>query len=70
MTALTGKFPHTHYPRGKKVKVTLRDGTVIIDKFVERRERFVVTENHKLMTKDLKAMSYFKNREQSTNKAD
>lgn len=64
MVALTGKFPHTHFARGKRIKIVLRDGTIIIDKFVERRERFIITENHRVSTKGLKSVGYFKNRQE------
>lgn len=33
--------PHTGAPRGKRVRVVLRDGTVFIDKFWERDHRHV-----------------------------
>lgn len=31
--AQTGKYSHTHFTRGKRVKVKLRNGEEIVDKF-------------------------------------
>jgi hypothetical protein len=33
--------PHTGAPRGKRVRVVLRDGTVFIEKFWSRDHRYV-----------------------------
>lgn len=60
MIALTGKYPHTHFHAGKRIKITLRDGTEIVDKFVETRSRYLVTENHRIRTSELKAVTYAK----------
>jgi hypothetical protein len=35
----------------------LRDGTVIVDKFIERTGKFVILQNHKLSGRDIKAFS-------------
>jgi hypothetical protein len=36
------KMPHTGCPRGKRVRVVLRDGQVMIDKFWERTNRQLI----------------------------
>jgi hypothetical protein len=35
-------MPHTHAPRGKRIRVVLKDGSVFVDKFIERRAHDVV----------------------------
>lgn len=41
------RTPHTACRRGKWVRLTLRDGRVVVDKFVERTPKFIVLENHR-----------------------
>jgi hypothetical protein len=36
------KKPHTHAPRGKRIRVVLKDGTEFVDKFLERRSKQIV----------------------------
>lgn len=55
-------FPHTNYPKGKRVRIVLRDGSVIIDKYIEKTGKFIITENHRLRGRDIKAMSDYKER--------
>jgi hypothetical protein len=38
------RCPHTHFTKGKRVHVRLRDGSSFIDRFVQREGRFVVFE--------------------------
>lgn len=38
------KTPHTACHRGKRVRVRLRDGTAIDDRFLDRTDRWVVLE--------------------------
>jgi hypothetical protein len=38
------RSPHTGTYKGKRVKVILRDGTRIIDKFLRRTDRFIFLE--------------------------
>lgn len=52
------KFPHTHYPKGKRVYVRLRDGTRVVDKFIERRQRRVVLETCSVATKYIAGMGF------------
>ncbi len=35
-------MPHTHAPRGKRIRVRLKDGSVFVDKFIERRSHDIV----------------------------
>ena len=37
-------MPHTGSYRGKRVRVVLRDGTVIYDRFIERTDKYVFLE--------------------------
>lgn len=32
------RCPHTHFRRGKRVRIKLRDGTIVIRRFVSRLE--------------------------------
>lgn len=56
------KTPHTSCRKGTTVWIKLRDGTVIVDKFVERTGKFVITENHKLKSKVIRAFSIRKHK--------
>jgi len=35
-------MPHTHAPRGKRIRVVLKDGSSFVDKFIEHRSKDVV----------------------------
>lgn len=35
-------MPHTHAPRGKRIRVVLKDGSEFVDKFIERRSHDIV----------------------------
>lgn len=52
------RMPHTHFHKGKTVWVRLKDGSEFVGKFVERKGRFVVLDNVKFRTSELKSMSY------------
>jgi len=54
------RTPHTHCQSGKKVLVTLRDGTQYLGKFVERKRRAVVLEGKTISTEDLRAFSIYR----------
>jgi hypothetical protein len=54
------RTPHTTVRRGKKVRVKLRDGTLIIDKFVERTGKFVILENHTLKPVEIMSLNIYK----------
>ena len=51
------KTPHTSAPRGKRIRVVLRNGDVISDRFVERTGKFIVPEGMKLRGSDIKSLS-------------
>jgi hypothetical protein len=40
------RSPHTSCPRGKRVRIVMRSGEIIIDKFVDRTSRFIVLEEY------------------------
>lgn len=51
---------HTACYPGKKVKVVLRDGTVLIDKFVDRKSKWIVLKNYgKVYKEEIKVFSIF-----------
>lgn len=54
------KATHTTFYKGKKIRIVLRTGEVIIDKFVERKAQFLVFENHKFESRELKNCSLYK----------
>lgn len=54
------KSPHTSATPGKRVRVVLRDGTVIIDKFRERTGQFVVLACRRLRGREIKSMTYYR----------
>lgn len=55
-----GRTPHTSAPRGKRIHVTLKDGTKFIDKFIERTPNHVVFENRRVWAGDIKAFKIYK----------
>ena len=38
------KFPHTHFDRGQRLRIVLRDGRVLVRRFVQRKGRAVIEE--------------------------
>lgn len=70
MVAQTGKFPHTHFAPGKRIFIVLKDGTKIIDKFVERRATRIITEKHQIHTSKLKSVIYVKHRPTTDSKGE
>lgn len=54
------KTPHTSCMRGTRVRVVLRDGSVIIDRFVERTGKFIVLAGHRLRGGEVKAFSIYR----------
>lgn len=57
------KTPHTSCARGTRVRVVLRNGDVIIAKFLERTGKFLVLEGYRLRGGDVKTFGI--NRERS-----
>lgn len=51
---------HTSTVPGRRVRVILKNGKTIIDRFKERTGQFVVLENHRLKGRDIRAMSDYK----------
>lgn len=54
------KTPHTSAHPGKMVRVVLKDGTVIVDKFVERTGKFVVLRGCKLRGAQIKSLTIYR----------
>lgn len=52
--------PHTAAHRGKRIRVTLKDGTTFIDKFVERVGKTIIFEKHKVEKSNITAFSIYK----------
>lgn len=52
------RFPHTHFPKGKRVVVRLRDGSTLTGRFVQRRARFVILDSGKVATKHIAHMGF------------
>jgi hypothetical protein len=40
------KTPHSHYRKGKRLFIILRDGTKLVDKFVERIAKGIMLEQN------------------------
>lgn len=56
-----GSTTHTSARKGKRVIVTLKDGTRFVDKFVERTGKGVVLEKHGLVLgRELRAMTIYR----------
>lgn len=53
---------HRGFKLGKKVYVTLKDGTVIVDKFVDSTSKYLKLENNKIFWKDIRCTTINKNR--------
>ena len=51
---------HTSMKTGARVIAFLRDGSHIIGKFVERKGRFVVLDNARIPTNQLRQLAYWK----------
>jgi hypothetical protein len=51
---------HTHFTRGKRIRITLHDGTILVDKFTEQQSKYLITEHHKIPKKSLKSVNIFK----------
>jgi hypothetical protein len=54
------KTPHTSCARGTRVRVVLRSGDVIIDRFVERTGKFIVLAGHRLRGGDVKTFGIYR----------
>lgn len=55
---------HTACPSGKKVRIKLKDGTVIVTKFIQRDEQnSIITEAGKFRKRNIKSFSIYKHME-------
>jgi len=53
---------HTSTYKGKKVYIVLKNGTKFVDKFVDKKSGYVITEkNGKIKKSTMKTMTIFKN---------
>jgi hypothetical protein len=57
------RTPHSSTYKGKRVYVVLRDGTEFVDKFIDKKGRFVYFEIHARVRKsELRVFTIYKNR--------
>lgn len=56
------RTPHLNCTRGKRVIIKLRCGKVIIDKFIERRGRYIVLEHSTIAKRDIASFGIYKER--------
>jgi len=54
------KQAHSSAPRGKKIRVVLKDGTEFVDKFIERRPSTVVFAEHVVRVGDMKSFTIYR----------
>jgi hypothetical protein len=54
------RVPHTSTNRGKKVRIILRDDTVLEGKFMDRTSRWVELDTGRVMKKDIRAFIILK----------
>jgi len=54
------RTPHTAVKKGKRVKVILKSGEVFVDKFIDRKSRYVAFETRKVLKGDIKSFAIFK----------
>lgn len=55
------RLPHTACGRGKRVKIILRDGTELVDRFLDRTDRWVLLkERGRVDKRDIRAFFIFK----------
>ena len=56
------KCPHTDFRKGQKIVLTMRDGSRIIDRFVENKSGVIITRDFgKTKLKDIRATTIFRN---------
>ena len=54
------RTPHTATTKGKRVKIKLYTGEVIISKFLGKVSKFVITESGKIPTNQIKSFNIYK----------
>jgi hypothetical protein len=57
------RTPHTTVTKGKRVRVVLHDGSVIVGKFTERLSRFVVVDGNRIAVDRIRAFSLLRRAE-------
>lgn len=61
------KMPHTHAPRGKRIRVVLKSGEEFVDKFIERLPHEVIFAERIVATADIKSFTIYRERPVKTN---
>jgi hypothetical protein len=54
------KQAHTTVPRGKRVRVVLKDGSEFVDKFIERRPHDLVFEGRTVPARDIQSLTIYR----------
>ncbi len=55
------RLGHTACRRGKRVRIILRDGTALVDQFMERSDKAIYLKNTgKISKKDMRSFSIYK----------
>jgi hypothetical protein len=56
------RTPHTAFKKGTTIRVVMRDGTVHIDKFIDKKSGVVVLKTHgRIPIEDIRVISIYKN---------
>lgn len=63
-----GRQCHTSAPRGKRIRVVLKDGTTFVDRFLEGTGKFVVFFERKVVRGDIKEFTICRSAIHSTNR--
>lgn len=54
---------HTSTYKGKRVRVVLKDGTVIVDRFIDKKARYIILEEYgKVIKRDMRSFGIFKDK--------
>lgn len=55
------RTPHTHYPKGTRIRVVLRNGTEIVDKFEDAKSGVMILRAHgRIPKKDIRSTGIYK----------
>jgi hypothetical protein len=54
------RTPHTAVKKGKRAKVVLKNGETFIDKFIDRKSRYVTFETRRVLKGEIKSFAIFK----------
>lgn len=55
------RTPHTSVRQGKRVRIVLKDGTILIEKFMGHKSGKIILEKHTIPTIAVRAFSIYKN---------